>query len=137
MEMSGDTVVAISNGFTVTIKITARVKLQVRRTLEERGVKSNLVMIRMFLGAIVLAMRDHLAEFTDVTIDEEYTGDEAIIKSLLLDRMRSLGGTLTPHNTRIARIGKQSPAHRAAIQVLRCQAIADQSPTARELLEVC
>jgi hypothetical protein len=51
--------------------------------------------------------------------------------------MHSLGGTLTPHNTRIVRIGKQSPAHRAAIQVTRRQAKADQTPTARELLEVC
>ena len=93
--MSGDTVVAISNSFTVTIKITAKVKLQVRRTLEGRGVKSNFVLIRMFVGAIVLAMRGHLAEVTDVTIDEEYTGYEAIIKSLLLDRRHSLGGTLT------------------------------------------
>ena len=64
--MSGDAVVAISNSFTVTIKITAKVKQQVRRTLEDRGVKANLVMIRMFVGAIVLAMRGHLAEVTDV-----------------------------------------------------------------------
>ena len=72
--MSGDTVVAISNGFTVTIKITAKVKLQVRRTLEGRGVKSNLVMIRMFVGAIVLAMRGHLAEVTVLHIPNRETG---------------------------------------------------------------
>jgi hypothetical protein len=137
MEMSGDTVVAISNSFTVAIQITAKVKLQVRRALEARGVKSNLVMIRMFVGAIVLAMRGRLTEVTDLILDEEYTGYEAVIKSLLLDRIRDLGGALTPHNVRIAQIGKQSPAHRAAIQVTRRQAKADQTPTARELLEVC
>lgn len=135
--MSGDTVVAVSNSFTATIKITAKVKLQVRRTLEARGVKPNLVMIRMFGGAIALATRDYLAEITDLAIDEEYTGYEAIIKSLLLDRMRHLGGTLTSHNIRIIQIGKQSPAHRAAIQVTRHQAKADQAPTAGDLLAVC
>ncbi len=135
--MPGETVVAVSNGFTVTIKITAEVKRQVRQTLEERGVKPNLVMIRLFVGAIVLAVRNHLAQITDLTIDEEYTGYEAVIKSLLLDRTRSLGGTLTPHNIRIVRIGKQSPAHRAAIQVKRRQVKADQTPTAKDLLGVC
>jgi hypothetical protein len=94
-------------------------------------------MIRMFVGAIVLAMRGRLTEVTDLILDEEYTGYEAVIKSLLLDRIRDLGGALTPHNVRIAQIGKQSPAHRAAIQVTRRQAKADQTPTARELLEVC
>jgi hypothetical protein len=49
-------------------------------------------------------------------------------------RMEKSGDT---HNIRIAWISKQSPAHRAAIQVLRRQAKADLIPTARELLEVC
>lgn len=135
--MPGDTVVAASNSFTATIKISAKVKLQVRRTLEERRVKPNLVMIRMFVGAIVLATRDYLADITDLAIDEEYTGYETIIKSLLLDRMQRLGGTLTSHHIRIARIGKHSPAHRVAIRVTRHQAQADQSPTAGDLLAVC
>ena len=137
IEMSGDTVVAASNSFTATIKITAKVKLQVRRTLEARGVKPNLVMIRMFVGAIALLTRNYLAEITDLAIDEEYTGYEAVIKSLLLDRMHRLGGALTARNIRIVQVGRQSPAHRAAIRVTRRQAKADQTPTAVDLLAVC
>jgi len=129
--------VAISNSFTVSVKITAKVKLQVRRAWEGRGVKSNLIMIRMFVGAVVLALQDHMTGVTDLAIDEEYTGYEAIIKSLLLDRIRRLRGVLTSHNIRIIQVGKQSPAHRAAIQVTRCQVEADQIPTASELLAVC
>ena len=89
MEMSGDTTVAISNGFTVTVRITAKVKPRVREALRAQGVKPKLITIRMFVGAILLGIQDHLVETDSLTIDEEYTGYEAVIKSLLLDRIRA------------------------------------------------
>ncbi|MFQ5858080.1 MAG: hypothetical protein ACE5LU_20945, partial [Anaerolineae bacterium] len=64
-------------------------------------------------------------------------GYEAIIKSLLLDRIRALGFEFTTDDIHIVRIGKDSPAHRAAIRVTRQQARADKTPTVEELLEVC
>lgn len=137
IEMSGDTTVAASDGFTVTVRITAKVKREVRRALRDRGVKPKLVMIRMFVGAILLAIQGHLTEVRSLTIDEEYTGYEAVIKSLLLDRIRALGVEFAGDDIRIARIGKKSPAHRAAIRVTRRQARADKTPTVEELLEVC
>jgi len=96
-----------------------------------------MIMIRMFVGAILLAIQDHLAEVWSLTIDEEYIGYEAVIKSLLLDRIRALGFEFAGDDIRIARIGKKSPAHRAAIRVTRRQAGADKTPTTEELLEVC
>jgi hypothetical protein len=137
MEMSGDTTVAASDGFTVTVRITAKVKLEVRRALHNRGVKPKLVMIRMFVGAILLAIQDHLTEVGSLTIDEEYTGYEAVIRSLLLDRIRALGVEFAGADIRISRIGKKSPAHRAAIRVTRQQARADKTLTVEELLTVC
>ena len=91
MEMAGKTTVAVSNDFTVTVRVTARVKQEVRQALLERGVKSRMVMIHMLVGVILLAIRDHLEKIHLLTIDEEYTGYEATIKSLLLDRIRALG----------------------------------------------
>ena len=137
MEMSGDTIVAVSNDFTVTVKVTARVKRRVREALLKRGVKPRMVMIRMFVGAILLAIRDHLEEISTLTVDEEYIGYEAIIKSLLLDRLRSLGFKFAKDDIVITRIGRKSPAHRAAIRVTRRQVKADKIPSAEELLEVC
>ena len=137
MEMSGETTIAVSNDLTVTVRVTARVKRKVREALLERGVKPKMVMIRMFVGAILLAVRDHLGEIYMLTIDEEYTGYEAVIKSLLLDRVRSLGSEFTRDDIIITRIGKNSPAHRAAIRVTRRQVTADKMPPAEELLEVC
>jgi hypothetical protein len=137
MEMSGDTTVAASDGFTVTVRVTAQVKQEVREALRDRGVKPKLFMIRVFVGAILLAIQDHLTEVGILTIDEEYTGYEAAIKSLLLDRIRALGFEFAGDDIRIARIGKKSPAHRAAIRVTRQQAKADKTPTVKELLEVC
>ena len=137
MEMSGETTIAVSNDLTVTVRITAGVKRKVREVLLERGVKPRMVMIRMFVGAILLAICDHLGEISTLTLDEEYTGYEAIIKSLLLDRIRSLGFEFARDDIVITRIGKNSPAHRAAIRVTRRQVKADKMPSAEELLEVC
>jgi hypothetical protein len=134
IEMSGETTVAASNGFTVTVRVTARVKQQVRQVLLEQGVKPRMVMIRMFVAAILLAIRDHLEEITLLTIDEEYTGYEATIKSLLLDRIRALGFEFPKERIMITRIGEKSPAHRAAIRVTRRQTEADKTPSAEELL---
>jgi hypothetical protein len=137
IEMSGETTVAASNDFTVTVRVTARVKQEVREALLERGVKPRMLMIRMFVGTILLAIHDHLRDIHLLTIDEEYTGYEAAIKSLLLDRIRALGVEFRKESIVIAWIGKGSPAHRAAIKVTRRQAIADKAPSVKEFLEVC
>ncbi len=137
IEMSGETTIAVSNGFTVTVRVTARVKQQVRQRLQERGVKPKMIMIRMFVGAILLAIRGHLAEISLLLIDEEYTGYEATIRSLLLDRMRVMGVSFPKEKIATVRIGKKSPAHRAAIRVTRRQMQADVTPSVEELLEVC
>jgi len=138
MEMSGETVVAVANELTITVRITARVKQQVRTALRKRGIKPRMVMIRMFVGAIVLALRRYEgAAMPLLWIDKEYTGYEAIIKSLLLDRGRRIGLALAKDDIVFTRIGKKSPAHRAAIRVLRHQAPADETPSAAELLVVC
>ena len=119
------------------MKVMAKVKQEVREALRNQGVKPKLLMIRMFVGAILLAIQDHLPAVRTLTIDEEYTGYEAVIKSLLLDRIRARGFEFAGNDIRIARIGKKSPAHRAAIRVTRRQARADKTPTVEELLEVC
>jgi len=135
--MSGDTTIAASDGFTVTVRITAKVKHEVRETLRKRRVKTRLIMVRMFAGAIFLAIQEHLAEIESLTIDAKYTGYEAESKSLLINKVRARRTKFTGDNIRIARIGKNSPAHRAAIQVTRRQARADKTPTTQELLGVC
>jgi hypothetical protein len=137
MEMSGETTIAVSDHFTVTLRVSASVKQAVRQALLARGVKPNMVMIRMFVGAILLALDKHLTQVSRLIIDEEYTGYEAVLKSLLTDRARTSGVRLARENIVISRIGKNSPAHHAAIRVTRRQARADLTPTVEELLGFC
>lgn len=137
MEMSGDTTVAASNSFTVTVRVTARVKQQVKQALLERGGKPKMVMIRIFVGAIWLAIRDHLAEIHLLAVDAEYASYEAVIRSLLLDRIRAQGFEFFKESIVIVQVGKKSPAHSAAIRVTRRQAKADKIPSVGELLQVC
>ncbi|MCB0232375.1 MAG: hypothetical protein KDI07_17250 [Anaerolineae bacterium] len=137
IEMAGDTVIAAADGFVVTVRVRAEVKMTVRDALKQRGVKTRMIMIRMFVGGIVMALQDNLRTIDSLTIDEEYIGYEAEIKSLLIDRLRSLDLQLDPHLITVARVGKKSPAHHAAIRVTRKQVQADLTPTATELLEMC
>lgn len=137
VEMSGTTVVALSNDAAITVRITASVKQQVQQELRRRGVKSRLVMVRLFVSAILLALASYPEQITALLIDEEYLGYEAEIKSLLIDRAQQLGMALTRDDIHIARVGKKSPAHKAAIQVTRRQAKTTHTPTAEELLAFC
>jgi len=135
--MSGETVVAASNDFTITVKVLPQVKQAVRAALLARGTKLRMVMIRMFVSAVMLAIKDHAAAVSCLIIDEEYSGYEAVIKALLLDRIRALGVEFPKENIAISRVGKQSPAHRAAIMVTRREVKADMQPTVEELLKFC
>lgn len=116
-----------------------------KHALLERGVKPKMVMIRIFVGAIWLAIRDHLAEIHLLAVDAEYASYEAvmvgecptIIRSLLLDRIRAQGFEFFKESIVIVEVGKKSPAHSAAIRVTRRQAKADKTPSAGELLQVC
>jgi hypothetical protein len=94
-------------------------------------------MIRVFVEAIWLAIRDHLAEIHLLAVDTEYASYEAVIRSLLLDRIRAQGFEFLKENIVIVQVGKKSPAHLAAIRVTRRQAKADQTPSVGELFQVC
>ncbi|MBE2233584.1 MAG: hypothetical protein IAE85_08830 [Anaerolinea sp.] len=137
VEMSGTTIVALSNHAAITVRITASVKQEVQQELRRRGVKPRLVMVRLFVAAILLALASYPERTTSLMIDEEYLGYEAEIKSLLIDRAQRLDVALTRDNIHIARVGKKSPAHKAAIQVTRGQTQATTTPTAEELLALC
>lgn len=137
IEMSGSTVVAVANGFSVTVEVTAEVKQHVRTALRQLGIKSNMIMIRMFVAAVLLGIEKHVSEITLLTLDEEYTGYEAIIASLMLDRIRKMGYDFDRSDLHIANIGKNSPAHRAAIRVMRRQVEPDLVATVDDMLRFC
>lgn len=136
-EFGKDTIVAVSNGFTSTIMLTAELKCELRAALVKRGVKSKLIPIRMFVAAIMLAIYEFRHNITLMTIDEEYTGYDNELKSLVLDRMRLVGVRLDPNAVWVSCIGKKSPAHNAAIRVMRKRAGATKYPSLADILGFC
>ena len=131
IEMSGATVIAIANEFAFTVRITASVKQEAQQALRRRGVKPRLVMIRLFVAAILLALQSYPQQITSLMIDEEYLGYEAEIKSLLIDRAQQFDVALAKDKIHIARVGKKSPAHKAALRVTRGQAKSNPDPNSR------
>lgn len=137
IEIPGETIIAASNSFTVTVRITPQVQQAVRDKLLLRGVKPRMVMIRMFVAGIYIAIHKNLKSVHSLIIDVEYPGYEDEIKSLLLEKIRTRGHWLSKHNIVIMSVGKKSPAHHAAIRVFRKQAKADYTPTVDEMFSAC
>ena len=137
IEIPGETIIAASNSFTVTVRITSQVQQSVRNKLLSRGVKPRMVMIRMFVAGIFMAIQKNMNNVHSVIIDVEYPGYEDEIKSLLLEKIHAQGHWLSKHNIVIMSVGKKSPAHHAAIRVFRKQAKADYTPSVDELLSAC
>lgn len=71
--------------------------------------------------ALFLLLSERLDALGGITIDTEYPGHEAEIKSLLLHLLRQNGRRVEADAIVFAQIGKASPAHDLAIGVTRGQ----------------
>jgi hypothetical protein len=136
-EFGRDTVVAVSNGFTYTIRLTAAVKGELRGVLAERGVRKKLIPLRIFVATIILAILEYKDSLTFLMIDQEYTGYDNELRTLVVDRMRAIGTRFERDSVWVTAIGKKSPAHRAAIKVMRKQANPNRTAKFDDLLRYC
>ena len=136
-EFARDTIVAVSDGFTCTVLLTAELKTDLRAALTKRGVRSKLIPVRIFVAAIMLAIYEHRHTIAFLVIDQEYTGYDNELRSLVVDRMRALGAKIDPNTVWVSRIGKKSPAHDAAIRVMREQTEPTKRPILADILKLC
>ena len=113
------TVLAISDGISLSILISARDKQAVLVALRRIKPKwsTAAIHIHVFSALLHLLLCDVLSRMDLVIIDPEFPGHEALIKDRLLTLCRGKG--VTVHNDQITfhRIGRKSPAHSLAWQV--------------------
>jgi hypothetical protein len=83
-----------------------------------------------------LLLKDIAGQATLITIDQEYQGHEADIKTMLLRYMRTVGLELDPDVIRFERLGKKSRAHKRAWGVQRGKMAPDHEVTVGEFLGV-
>jgi len=131
---SVDTVLAFSDAKSVAIRIPADVKRRCLQELRERGWKKHSVVLRVLGATLFLLLREHLDEIGQITIDEEYSGWEGMIKGMLLRTARAHGYVLYREQIVFRRIGRKSPAHFKAYGVFKGYQKAERVLAAEEIL---
>lgn len=113
------TVLAFSDGESYAILISATVKRECYAYLRKYYRALRQPHMKVFAAALFLLLQDRLAELSLIMIDTEYTGQEAIIKGLLLEHIRTAVPDFNSDTIIFREIGKKSPAHRKAIAAYR------------------
>jgi hypothetical protein len=136
VEDPGDTFLAFSDSISYAIKIPFSVKRKGLQALRNQGKPRRRAKLLIFAACVFLLLENHLEQLQRVTVDNEYDGRQADIKSFLLEYIRKKYPTFEPERIEIRAIGKKSPADQLAGAVRRGKREADRIITARELLAV-
>jgi hypothetical protein len=115
MEQSGDTTLAYSNDKQKAILIPAAVKRDVMNCLRREGKNDKTAILLMFAAGLFLLLRDVIAQANLVIIDQEYEGNEGIIKNRLLQMLRADGRNISPDTLVFGNVGRHSQAHHLAM----------------------
>jgi len=120
-ETNRPTVLALANGVTVTIIMSAKDKRTVIETLRQRKRKRErkFIHVRAFSTLLFLLLERHIEKLAAVIIDPEYPGYEADIKDWGLTLCRR--NNLPVHRDQIVfrQVGKKSPSHSLAYRTFK------------------
>lgn len=116
---SEDTILAFSNGKQFSILVTSNTKRFCIKHLREIGFTGNTFYLKFFSICLFHLLKDHITISTRILIDQEYIGNESLIKSDLLNILRRSNYKIFSDQICFGYIGKKSPAHYLAIETLR------------------
>ena len=136
VEEPGDTFLAFSDGISYAIKIPFNVKQKGLQALQNRGKPKKRAKLLLFAACVFLLLENYLEQLQRVTVDNEYDGRQADIKSFLLEYIRKKHPSFEAERIEIKAIGKRSPADQLARAVRRGKREANKTITATELLSV-
>ncbi len=111
------TYVALANGKTIIIKISATEKRKVIDVIKELQLPHKTYVYQIFASLVFLLIKDE--KLHEVLIDTEYYGHHASIKESLMQLFQRF--EKSPPVVHFGFVGKESPAHLAAIQAFREQ----------------
>ncbi len=135
-----DTILAFSNNIQRTIVIPARVKQKMFVRMRKRGMSRKNACIWMFSAGVFLLLKPYLAKIIKrddlITIDTEYTGQNANIKGMILRHAMNSGFRLQKDRIHFAQIGKSSGAHKLAYHVQQGKTQSDSWIKLEEFLEL-
>lgn len=131
------TILALAdNGRTRTVLLSGKLKREALNLLRQRGYRGNEGVLRVFVAGLYLLLEPDLPSLDRVILDDEYPGHDVKIRAMLLEQIRRAYPTFEAQVIVFAKIGKRSPAHKAAIGVTRGDREPDQVVTRRQLIRL-
>ncbi len=113
-----DTILALANGITFTIRIPSTVKRECITVLRRSGITGKTMYNQLFATGLFFLLKDKIQELDKVIIDIEYIGREAQIKEHLVQLLRRVHGTVESHRIQFEYIGEHTAADEIARQTL-------------------
>ncbi|OGZ35491.1 MAG: hypothetical protein A2815_00590 [Candidatus Portnoybacteria bacterium RIFCSPHIGHO2_01_FULL_40_12b] len=126
------TIVAVANGRSKILKISASEKQRLIKAMRALGYPQKTFIYKIFAGLIFLLLKNERIE--EVVIDNEYPGHEATIKNIIIQLFQKIK-IKTPQIS-FDTIGKQSNAHKAALEAFRGKRKIDITIKSKQVLEL-
>jgi hypothetical protein len=135
-ETARDTIIAIANGVSLSMRISAAHKRNAIAELLILKPDRSRAQIHalIFSGLLFLLLKETIDKTTTVFVDTEYPGYDDIIKNRVITLLRATGLTVHRHQIVFRRVGKESPAHKLAYAVFSGKRTADKVITDEDLL---
>jgi len=132
-DIGRDTVLAICNGKSFTVKISSKTKIGIRKMFGKSG-RGNIYVYRVFSILIFLLIRSCGFVVNEVIIDEEYTGQEKTLINML-SQLFTQNRSKRPE-IYFARIGNKPTVHYAAYNVYKRKKKADMVINLKQILNL-
>ncbi len=126
------TVIAFANGHTRSIKIGAKEKQKLVRTMRDRDFPKKSFVIKIFAGLIFLLLKKQNVDWAK--IDKEYPGNEAVIKNILVQLFEKFA--ISAPEISFVLVGKDSSAHKIALKTFQKKIKANIVVEAKDILRL-
>ena len=129
-QLNCDTVIAFSNGAQYVVLLPKFLKrsifLRYRSTIPR-------LKYRLFCISVYYCIKNIICDSGLIVIDDEYKGNEDVIKSLLLNCIRTTYKEFEAKRITFGKVGKSSNAHIIAIDVFRKHRRADKALSLKDM----
>lgn len=126
------TVVVFCNGKVKSLKISVVEKRKILESMKLQGYPKRTFVYKVFAGLIFLLIKNE--KFNEVYIDKEYFGNESTIKNILIQLFQKY--SIKPPGIGFKSVGKQSQAHKIAIDIFRGRRKADVIVESKTILKL-
>lgn len=110
--------VAYSNGINRSLEISSSSKRELQRIFRGAA-KPHMFVYKTFSCLIYLLIRSNLELIEEVVIDQEYVGQESLVRKCIVELIRKGGQKGNPDFISFARIGRKNNAHTKSIKTYR------------------